>query len=126
MTSSHVKDFYSGYKTWLVNKYFGGGVKTFRFNCSKAFYNCNTHPHNYYLEILADLGIFGLLLIIFIFLYLILKSFLIKETIITPFIFIFIIEIFPLKSTGSFFTTSNATFIFLILSVIAGLSLRKN
>ena len=126
MTSSHVKDFYSGYKTWLVNKYFGGGVKTFRFNCSKAFYNCNTHPHNYYLEILADLGIFGLLLIIFIFLYLILNLFLIKETIITPFIFIFIIEIFPLKSTGSFFTTSNATFIFLILSVIAGLSLRKN
>ena len=35
---------------------------------------CNTHPHNYYLEIISDLGIFGLLLIIFLFSIILIKS----------------------------------------------------
>ena len=46
--------------------------------------------------------------------------------IITPFIFLFLIEIFPIKSTGSFFTTSNATFIFLIIAVIIALARKEN
>ena len=91
---------------------------------------CNSHPHNYYLEILADLGIVGFIFIgsiftITIYLSLIkkyfLKSSLSSNNTIIPFIFIFIVEIFPIKSTGSFFTTGNSTFIFLTLSIIAGL-----
>ena len=54
MTSSHFKDFYSGYKTWDQNKLIGGGVKSFKYNCPKTFVNCSSHPHNYYLEILFD------------------------------------------------------------------------
>lgn len=42
---------------------------------------------------------------------------------ITPFIFLFFAEIFPIKSKGSFFLTGNATYIFLILSII--ISLKK-
>ena len=42
--------------------------------------------------------------------------------IITPFIFLFIAEIFPIKSTGSFFTTGNATYLFLILAILIGLT----
>ena len=38
-----------------------------------------------------------------------------------PFFIIFVIEIFPLKTTGSFFTTTNATFLFIILSFVVGL-----
>ena len=38
--------------------------------------------------------------------------------IITPFIFLFIAEIFPLKSTGSFFTTNNASYLFLIIGIL--------
>ena len=60
--SAHLKDFLSGYRTWMLNKFFGGGVKSFQFNCPKAFPNCSTHPHNYFLEILANLGIVGFLL----------------------------------------------------------------
>ena len=40
---------------------------------------------------------------------------------IIPFIFLFITEIFPLKSTGSFFTTGNASYIFLILAILIGM-----
>ena len=126
MSSGYVLQFYSGYHTWKQNKIFGGGVKTFKFNCPKVFYNCATHPHNYYLEILSDLGIIGFLIISLMGIYLIFKSFLIRNSIISPFIFLLISELFPLKTTGSFFTTSNATYIFLILAIIAGFSFKKN
>ena len=41
---------------------------------------------------------------------------------IIPFVFLFLIEIFPIKSTGSFFTTGNATYLFLIMSITIALS----
>ena len=93
------------------------------------------HPHNYYLEILTDLGLIGFVTIIIIFsatLYqsLYKKYFLSpgfkKNYLIMPFILVFLAEIFPIKSTGSFFTTGNATFIFLIMFVIIALSKEKN
>ena len=93
------------------------------------------HPHNYYLEILTETGIFGFLIISSIFLITLYISFYKKyftnsnlryNHVITPFIFLLLIEIFPVKSTGSFFTTANATFIFLIISVIIALSRKEN
>ena len=125
MSTGHVKDFYSGYKTWQLKPFFGGGVKTFKYNCPKTFYNCTTHPHNYYLEILADLGLFGLILLSSIFILLIVRALLITNNLIAPFIYVFMSEIFPLKSTGSFFTSSNSTFIFLFLAIIAGIAYKK-
>ena len=59
----------------MLNKFFGGGVKSFQFNCPKAFPNCSTHPHNYFLEILANLGIVGFLLFSSIILALLYVSF---------------------------------------------------
>ena len=144
----HVKEFQSFYYTWQMNKYIGGGIKTFRSNCHNrkniksiivpgtgGKFICNTHPHNYYLHILTELGLVGLIILLVIFfktLYLSLKKKFSKFTnlrsryIISPFILTFFIEIFPLKSTGGFFTTSNATFIFLILSFTIALSINKN
>ena len=40
--------------------------------------------------------------------------------------FLFISEIFPIKSTGSFFTTGNATYIFLIMAILIGLRNQDN
>ena len=92
--------------------------------------NCNNHPHNYYLQIAAELGIFGLFTIIFLFLLTIVKSLhyinsskpnYYEKRIFLAFFIIFILEIFPFKTTGSFFTTSNATFLFIMLSFVIGL-----
>ena len=125
-SSVYLKEFYSGYKTWTENKFFGGGIKSFRYNCPKIFINCNTHPHNYYLEILSDLGIIGLLMVLSFFTFLIIKSFYVKKIILNPFLFLFIGEIFPLRTTGSFFTTSNAVFIFLLISFIISILNKKD
>jgi len=139
----YIKEFESGINTWEKNKIFGGGIKSFRFNCSrierskmeffvskKGNVNCNNHPHNYYLQIAAELGIVGLLLVIFLFTIIMIKCFNYlksKETnfhekrVLLPFFIIFMLEVFPFKTSGSFFTTANSTFIFIILSFVISL-----
>ena len=91
------------------------------------------HPHNYYLEILTETGIVGFILISINFYEIIhiyssffkryfLNKSKVKNNVITPFIFLFIAEIFPIKSTGSFFTTGNATYIIILMAIIIGYS----
>ena len=124
--SVHAKEFYTGYKTWLQNKFFGGGIKSFRFNCPKVFVNCNAHPHNYYLEILSDIGLTGFLIIISVFFLIFRESYYNKKIILLPFLLILLGDIFPIKTTGSFFGTANSTFIFLQISLIISLLNRKD
>ena len=123
-----------------MNKYIGGGIKNFRYYChvnpksKNTDFKCNMHPHNYFLEILTETGLIGFFLTLTIFstvIYLtfikkyFLKSSLNNNKIIVPFIFLFLVEIFPLKSTGSFFTTNNASFLFLIMSILIALARKQ-
>ena len=138
----YLKEFLTFYDTWLMNKFMGGGIKNFRFYCHerpnidlKSNFVCNMHPHNYYLEVLTETGLVGFIITLSLFLVVIyetfvrkyfLKSCLNNKILITPFIFLFIAEIFPLKSTGSFFTTGNSTYLFLILGLLIGIVRRYN
>ena len=144
LANSHIKEFETGIQTWKQNKLFGGGIKSFYPNCSnmdpyilKNFIgSCNSHPHNYYLQIASELGIIGLLLIIYVFylivfnslkkIYLSKNSSLLENRILIPFLILFVAEIFPFKTSGSFVTTSNSTFLFIILSFVVGLSNYKH
>ena len=63
----YFKEFSSFYETWKLNKFIGGGIKTFRYYChlrenidKNSDFICNMHPHNYYLEILTETGLVGL------------------------------------------------------------------
>ena len=125
------------YDTWLMNKFIGGGVRSFRTNCLQSEKHnlnqmsiCSTHPHNFYLEILTELGIFGLIIFSIIVLKICWSYFLIKisskensinNKILMPFFMLFFVEIFPLKSSGSFFNSTNATCIFIFLAITAAL-----
>jgi len=138
----YLREFLTFYDTWLMHKYIGGGIKNFRYYCHKrpnidknSKSICNMHPHNYYLEILTETGIVGFSLITLAFLTIIhltlikkylLTSALNKNKIIVPFIFLFLAEIFPIKSTGSFFTTGNATYLFIIIGILIGLMRKEN
>ena len=139
---TYFKEFYSFYDTWLSNKYIGGGIKNFWYYChveqtkkTGKLKVCNTHPHNYYLEILTELGLIGLILVLPIITIILYQTFYKKyftnsslknNNLITPFIFLFISEIFPLKGTGSFFTTNNATYLFFIIAILIGLTRKNN
>ena len=141
-TPSYIGEFVTFYDTWLMNKYFGGGIKNFRYYCHhrpniEKYPNlkCNMHPHNYYLEILTETGIVGFLIISALF-FIILYNSIIKnffnnysnknKYILVPFMFLFFSEIFPIKTTGSFFTTGNSSYIFLLMAITVGLSIKYN
>ena len=128
----HTKLFNTAIDLWQKNKIFGSGIKSFRVKCAKIAEHtknrlCSTHPHNYYLEILTDTGITGFLLvctIAIIFVVFIIKNFKffsgngMGNYILLAAVISLILETFPLKSTGSIFTTNDATYLILISSII--------
>lgn len=61
----HKRHFYSAYLMFQDNKLFGQGPKSFRKLCkNKLFFvpgACTTHPHNTILQLLAEIGLFGIL-----------------------------------------------------------------
>ena len=126
--SQYLKEFYSSYGTWELNKFIGGGIKNFRYYChvrDKKYhisdFTCNMHPHNYYLEILTETGVIGgiiiLMILLNIFNLIYSKKFIFSSKVqydylVVPFIILLFTEFFPIRSSGSFFTTSNATLFF--------------
>ena len=102
------------------NIIYGVGPKNFEASCDKFKYfsmhefkiedKCATHPHNSYLQILNELGLLGLGLISFCFLYLVRELFLLniryrdKDYFNSQFCIILALltSIFPLAQTGDF------------------------
>jgi hypothetical protein len=133
---------------WKERPLTGFGLKSFRFKCWDMMEKdnierkiskrpqkivCANHAHNYYLEFLSEAGIIGTFLLVIFFLILLKDSFsYIKRynqqinsevNLLVPVIILFFLEIWPIKSTGSFFTTWNATFFWLNIGLlITGLS----
>jgi O-antigen ligase len=127
---NHSRLFYTSFLSFKESPILGNGIKSFRYKCQN-FLNqkntlCSTHPHNYHLEILHDTGILGFtsLLIFVISLIMFMLKNLKSENnqdykIISKLLFInFLIIIFPLKSTGSIFTSWNGTLIWLNLAMV--------
>ncbi len=74
-SKEHTNHYITAYRIYLDNKIFGVGVKNFRKFCKIDKYSagklsCASHPHNTYIQVLSETGIFG-----FIFLFLILIYF---------------------------------------------------
>ena len=133
--SGYLIHFNSGIQIWKENKIFGKGLKSFPLNCKYDDYQtCNTHPHNYIIEIMLDTGLLGLIIIYSVFLIGLtnfLKFYFLKyneriKLLTLPFFLIIFFEFFPFRSTGSFFTTSVSTIIFLFLAVFMNLKKIKN
>jgi len=130
--NSNTKLYLTALDVWGKNKIFGNGIKSFREDCKKFVVHkknrlCSNHPHNYYLEILTDTGILGILVTLAIglsFIVFIFKNFKflnvnsLENLILLAATISLILEAFPIKSTGSIFTTNNATYLVLIGSII--------
>ena len=118
---------------WKTNVLFGNGIRSFRIECHRIVSEqkrglCSSHPHNYYFEILTDTGIAGFILtmgIALIFIFYLVKNYkAIKNQYNLENLFLLaatislFLEAFPFKSTGSFFTTYNTTYIILMASIV--------
>jgi len=128
---------------WRNNIIIGNGIKSFRTNCKKfqgTKYNlaenaikykinrlCSNHPHNYYFEILTEVGVVGITItsiLGFIFIIFIFKNFKsfrvdrLENLILFAATISLVLALFPFRSTGSIFTTNNAAYIVLMASII--------
>ena len=138
--SNHGILYLSAIETWKTKPIFGVGYKSYRTECAKIKTNkkhvCSTHPHNYYLELLTETGLIGTILILSI--ILLLLKYIVnyinenifnrekKIYILAPIIITFLLEIWPLKSTGAIFTTWNGTLFWIVLSFALTLRYKKN
>ena len=131
----YVRLFSSSLNIWLNNKVFGVGVKNYRNVCDISTIDkntnlqtlCSTHPHNYALELFVETGLVGFFLffvfIFFIFKYLYLKKTLFKkENVYSSYAIGLLITLcfflWPIKSSGSMFTTFYMSFVWFNLSIL--------
>ena len=108
----------------------GHGSKLFRDLCEK--YNtvgggCSSHPHNYYIQMLAENGIIGFCIIFFIFLYftlsivkMLFKNKFINHECYSKYLtmIVFFINFFPLVPHGNFFNNWLSILIFFPLGLL--------
>ena len=72
-TSEHSEIFETSYDMYLKNKILGVGPKNFRNLCDNNDYkkerrfSCSTHPHNFYIQLLAEGGVFVFLIFLIIY-----------------------------------------------------------
>tara|TARA_B100001057_G_scaffold52997_1_gene47142 strand:+ start:6586 stop:7842 length:1257 start_codon:yes stop_codon:yes gene_type:complete len=74
-SEEHTNHYLSAKKMFDTNILFGVGVRNFKNLCNKDDYkvsetSCSTHPHNTYVQLLAETGILGFLIIFSFFIYL--------------------------------------------------------
>jgi O-antigen ligase len=122
ISSIHEGHFVGAWNIFLDNKFFGAGLKGFRYECyNKTKYknnpkiNCSTHPHNIVMQFLSETGIVGFLFYFTCFLSICIilvkkffhnlfkkREFFINDYQLCSLVGIFI-TLWPLAATGNFF-----------------------
>ena len=117
ISEEHQQLFMSGIEIFKENPITGTGIKTYHRYCKnlkeKKSLNikCSSHPHNTYVQLLSDIGLFGAIIVFFVFIYILIINFKILLTknpsnILKAFFIInlgILINLMPLIPSGSFF-----------------------
>ena len=123
----YLKIYRSGIEVFQNYPIFGVGNKNYRVEaCDRdkinKHYYCITHPHQVYIEFLAEHGLFGTFILLAILFYLIfryLKIIALSKNLIQQGSFIYlIINFLPILPSGSFFSDFNATLFWINLSIM--------
>ena len=117
ISEEHQQLFMSGIEIFKENPITGTGIKTYHRYCKnlkeKKSLNikCSSHPHNTYVQLLSDIGLFGAIIVFFVFIYILIINFkilLIKNPsyILKSFFVLnlgILMNLMPLIPSGSFF-----------------------
>jgi len=135
--NQYIRLYKSGYLVFKNYPIFGVGNKNYRVEtCKDASeqlkydYVCLTHPHQLYFELLSEHGLFGFVIILSIFFYLmfkILKSILLSRNYVQIGAFIFVLINFaPILPSGSFFSDFNITLFWINFSIMFACNKKTN
>ncbi len=129
---AHTNYYVASIKIFNDHKVFGAGPKSFRKLCkdkrySYGKYTCTTHPHNYYIQLLAETGLLGVSFLITSYLsllFLFYKNLFNSD--ISPnkrnfkmiLIGALLVNYFPLMPTGNFFNNWNSILILLPVPIL--------
>ena len=128
ISPTHNNYYITAYRMFLDNKIFGQGPKSYRYLCKDDRFkinkwSCSTHPHNYYAQLLAETGLIGFLIIFMIFLFALYRCFKIFFNSNTNYSLIeiclisfFLVNFWPITSTGNFFNNWISILIYLPIS----------
>jgi len=146
--SGHSRVYRTAIVMWKEKPLTGFGLKSFRIKCWEILNKdineigerfdaegrpqklaCASHTHNYYLELLSEAGIIGIFLIIAFFIILLKDSFSYiinihkvkfdnPTILLVPIVISIFLELWPIRSSGSFFTTWNATFFWICIALL--------
>lgn len=131
--SPYFAHYSAAYQIFKRNIFFGVGLKNFRTYCNDETLNkeidpvfhtkkCATHPHNFYFEILSEIGLIGFVLLLFFFVFLffeVVKNFIItKNYFLILNSFIILVYFIPFMPRGSFFTNWNAIIFWTVIAFL--------
>jgi len=124
----------SGFEVFKKYKIFGVGNKNYRLEtCSNEKnpkYSCSTHPHQLYFEFLAEHGIVGTVILIFILFSLILSKIKIilgsKNYLQLGCLTFLLTSFIPLLPSGAFFADYNLTIFWINLSIMYAVGNKTN
>ena len=133
----YIKLYKSGYTVFKNYPLFGVGNKNYRVETCKSppkdlkfIYQCSTHPHQLYFELLSEHGLVGsivILSILFFLMFKILKSILLSRNYIQIGAFVFVLINFtPLLPSGSFFSDFNITIFWINFSIMFACNKKTN
>ena len=130
-TKTHDHLIRESFKMFLDKPLIGHGTKMFRYKCSAKYseneskLNCNTHPHNYYFQMLSENGLIGLFFLTIMFFYFFINYF--KNLFLgnrfkhlNLFILPNIINLWPIIPHGNFFNNWISVTIFLSIGFYIG------
>ncbi len=114
-SEKYLKMYEISLRIFLSSPLFGEGIFSYRYLCDNLIFSsygeaaCSTHPHNIYLQLLAETGIFNFVIVFSIFIFsllVVIKSLFISKQNISPSIFLFsslLVNLFPLLPSLNFF-----------------------
>ena len=128
-----MKHFSTSIEIIKANPLYGTGIRSFRYECKKYDENsCTTHPHHYILEILSETGIIFFLLLLTLIIFIVKESWKNKDKnyhFNLGILLIFLSYLFPLRPTGSFFSSWHGSFFWILLAFLlfsTKLNIKKN
>ena len=135
--SKYYQLYRSGLNVFKNSPILGVGNKNYRVESCKDLekmtkfkYKCTTHPHQVYIEFLAEHGALGTIILLSLFFLLIfkdLKKIIYSKNLIQIGAFIYLLSCFlPLLPSGSFFTDYNITLFFINLSFMYAVNKNTN